>query len=125
LKHKIINWGYWIRSQHTEEQFIEVANRYDLWATFAPFSHCLACSGNIIPAKKEEIVSNNPPKAAIYFQDFFQCNQCQRIYWKGSHYKRMLQTLNRLCKIKQPKIALFNNHRIPDFYFVLKYQASI
>ncbi|HYH14421.1 MAG TPA: Mut7-C RNAse domain-containing protein [Flavisolibacter sp.] len=96
LKHKIIHWGYWIRSQHREEQFKEVACRFNLWSSFSPFSYCLACNGSIKSVNKEMVMNLIPSNAALYFHSFFQCQSCQRVYWKGTHYDRMLETLERL-----------------------------
>lgn len=96
LKHKIIHWGYWLRSQYREEQFKEVACRFDLWSSFSPFSYCLACNGKIQAVSKESVLDRIPSNAALYFHTFYQCQNCQRIYWKGSHYDHMLQTLKRL-----------------------------
>jgi uncharacterized protein len=96
LKHKIIHWGYWLRSQNKEEQFKEVACRFNLWTSFSPFSYCLACNGNIESVPKEVVLDRIPSNAALYFQTFYQCQSCQRVYWKGSHYDHMMQTLERL-----------------------------
>lgn len=96
LKHKIIHWGYWLRSQNRDEQFKEVACRFNLWSSFSPFSYCLACNGKIKAVAKEAIADRLPSNAALYFQTFFQCQNCQRVYWKGSHYDHMIQTLERL-----------------------------
>jgi len=96
LKHKIIHWGYWLRSQHRDEQFREVACRFGLWTSFSPFLYCLACNGKIESVAKEVVIDQIPSNAALYFQNFFQCQNCQKVYWKGSHYDHMLQTLKRL-----------------------------
>ena len=90
LKHKAITWGYWLRSQDPEKQLIEVMAYYQLQARLAPFTRCLACNGPIEAVPKEAVQEALPPKTRLYFQDFFQCSHCKRVYWKGSHYDRML-----------------------------------
>ena len=90
LKHKAITWGYWLRSQDPEKQLIEVMAYYQLQARLAPFTRCLACNGPIEAVPKEAVWDALPPKTRLYFQDFFQCSHCKRVYWKGSHYDRML-----------------------------------
>lgn len=91
LKHKNIRWGYWLRSQHLKEQLAEVISCYNLRHKFSPFTRCLACNGNIEQVPKESIVQQLPPKTQLYFNEFYQCDTCQRVYWKGSHYERMQQ----------------------------------
>ena len=100
LKHKIIHWGYWLRSQQTEEQFREVVSRFSLYADYAPFTYCRACNGLIKAVNKDAVLAQIPSNAARHFHQFFQCQQCERIYWKGSHYERMLLTIERLQKLK-------------------------
>lgn len=89
LKQKIIQWGYWLRSQQAEEQLAEVIRYFKLQAKFQPFSRCIACNGRIIKTLKENVADRLPSKTKQYFNEFFQCQSCRRVYWKGSHYERM------------------------------------
>lgn len=38
-----------------------------------------------------------PPKTYKYYQDFYRCSDCQNIYWKGSHYEKMLKIIDKIC----------------------------
>jgi uncharacterized protein with PIN domain len=96
LKHKTIDWGYWLRSQQSEEQMAEVIRYFNLQTKFQPFTRCLACNGMIEKVSKERVADKLPPKTRKFFDEFFQCQSCRRIYWKGSHYERMQQFLSRL-----------------------------
>ncbi|GHA55626.1 Mut7-C RNAse domain-containing protein [Pontibacter akesuensis] len=89
LKQKAVTWGYWLRSQHTEEQLEEIISRYALWQHFKPFTLCLECNTPILAVPKQEVLEQLPPKTKLYFQEFYRCPSCGRVYWKGSHYERM------------------------------------
>jgi len=89
LKHKSIIHGYWLRSQHPYEQLKEVTYYYNLASQIQPFTRCLACNGCIGTIAKEKIIEQIPPKTKEYFYKFYQCSNCKRIYWEGSHYERM------------------------------------
>lgn len=91
LKQKAIKFGYWIRSQHLEEQLKEVIKYFRLKDGFEPLSRCLVCNSTIVSIDKEKVEDLLPPKTKLYFQDFFQCPDCRRVYWKGSHYERMTE----------------------------------
>ena len=93
LKYKKIKWGYWLRSQQVNEQLLEVINRFDLSNHVKPFSRCIECNGNIRPVKKEAIQEILPPKTNEYFNEFYQCSSCKKVYWKGSHYENMLKKI--------------------------------
>lgn len=98
LKQKSITWGYWLRSQHTEEQLEEVVRRYSLQPSFRPFARCLACNVPVQRVRKEEVLEQLPPKTKLYFEEFYRCPSCSRVYWKGSHYERMQQFVGRISR---------------------------
>ncbi|WP_162054899.1 Mut7-C RNAse domain-containing protein [Pontibacter pamirensis] len=91
LKHKSIRWGYWLRSQHPDEQLAEVILHFNLKGKLHPFTRCLACNGSIAEVPKDSVIAQLPPKTKLYFNEFYQCESCKRVYWKGSHYERMQQ----------------------------------
>ena len=85
-----------MRSQQTLVQLTEVINYFNLSQAFGPFTRCMACNGSIAPVAKENILTELPPKTRRYFHHFFKCQVCQRIYWQGSHYDRMQQSIQKL-----------------------------
>jgi hypothetical protein len=99
LKHKSITIGYWLRSQFAEEQLKEVIRRFRLKAKFKPFERCVECNGKIIKIEKSAVLDKLLPKTILYYNDFFQCICCKRIYWRGSHYEQMQQYIERMQKL--------------------------
>jgi uncharacterized protein with PIN domain len=95
LKNRKITWGYWLRSQLPKEQLIEVIKRFNLQNAFQPLSRCLECNGKIWPVEKEKVLEQLPPKTRLYFQEFYQCSSCRRVYWKGSHYEKMVAFISK------------------------------
>lgn len=95
LHAKVITHGYRIRSQNPYEQVREVVKRFDLHNRIKPFVRCIACNGMIREVKKEKIVELLEPKTRKYYNEFYQCESCKKVYWKGSHYIKMKQTINR------------------------------
>jgi len=98
LKHKAIKAGYWLRSQQFEEQLMEVTSHFGLQELFKPFARCTICNGKLIAVSKEDVIDQLLPKTQACFNEFFQCSCCKRIYWKGSHYDKMQQLINKLKK---------------------------
>jgi uncharacterized protein len=96
LKNKAIPVGYWLRSQHTEEQLLEVVRRFRLIERISPFTRCMVCNGLIKEVTKEAVQEKLPPKTRLYFEEFYQCTNCQRVYWKGSHYERMQELVKKI-----------------------------
>jgi len=96
LKHKAVTTGYWIRSQLVEEQLMEVINRFDLKSKFQFFKRCVECNGIIVPVAKASVLDRLLPKTILYYNDFFQCTNCKRIYWRGSHYEYMQEFIGKI-----------------------------
>ncbi|GAB3200055.1 uncharacterized protein with PIN domain [Pontibacter aydingkolensis] len=96
LKQKIIEHGYWLRSQHTTTQLQEVISRYGLLQEIRPLIRCLVCNQLIMPVAKEAIAARLPPKTRLYFNEFYQCAPCNKVYWKGSHYEHMESVIRQI-----------------------------
>ena len=99
LKQKVIRWGYWLRSQHLQEQLAEVVRHYHLEQKLKPFTRCLSCNGSIAEVQKEQVLDRLPPKTKLYFHEFYQCSCCKQVYWKGSHYDRMEQFVKQFSSL--------------------------
>jgi len=98
LKHRKIKWGYWLRSQQTNQQLFEVVNRFKLRPFFKPFTICMECNGTIKEIDKDEVLQLLPAKTAQYFNEFYQCTDCHRTYWKGSHYENMITKIGAMLE---------------------------
>lgn len=84
-----------IQSSVSEEQLVEVLERYRLKPLFNPFSRCLYCNELIKKVEKEEVEADLPQATKRFFSEFWQCASCERLYWKGSHYDRMVKLVNK------------------------------
>jgi uncharacterized protein with PIN domain len=101
LKHKRVTHGYWVRSTRPKSQLTEVLNRFDLWAQVKPFNRCLLCNGVIKKVAQKEVAHRLPPKTAQFYKEYFQCSDCQKVYWQGSHYKEMVDYITQLQREKR------------------------
>ena len=91
LKMKAVTHGYRIRSENPDEQVVEVLQRFDARSSIKPLCRCLVCNSLIKKIAKDEIIHLLEEKTKRYYDEFYQCNSCQKIYWKGSHCLRMKQ----------------------------------
>ncbi|WP_456447195.1 Mut7-C RNAse domain-containing protein [Thiolapillus sp.] len=94
-----ITRGYWVRTVLPDRQVPEVFKRLDLWQDIQPFRRCAICNGLIQVVAKEAIVDKLEPLTRKYYQEFYRCAGCGQIYWKGSHYAKLMK-----------KIEQFRNH---------------
>lgn len=96
LKHRSINYGYWLRETDSRRQAAEIIDRFELSRWIRPFSRCMACNGMLEPVKKESVEQRLPARVAQLHEEFQRCLRCGRVYWKGSHYDRMLAWVEQL-----------------------------
>ena len=89
LKHKKVTHGYYVRSQDSKNQLKEIIHRFDLKNKIKPFSRCTVCNGTIKKVEKNKIEHLLLEKTRNNFQQFYQCNSCQKIYWEGSHFENI------------------------------------
>lgn len=93
FKHKRLTHGYWLRSRDPWRQLEELIARLDLCPQLQPFSRCMSCNGRLEAVDKEQIAERLPPRTRRYYHEFKRCVRCDKLYWKGSHYERMLARL--------------------------------
>jgi len=96
LMRKQISHGYFVRSRQPEEQLFEILSRFDLYANIKPFSRCMHCNGITQPVKKQLIETQLLPKTKKFYDEFFQCSSCKKIYWKGSHFLKMQDMIDQV-----------------------------
>jgi len=98
LKVKTVTRGYWVRSVYANEQTMEVVKKFDLFNLIQPFTRCSVCNGLLHPVAKEQVIAELPERTKRYFNEFYRCTGCARVYWKGTHYQkitRFIEDLNR------------------------------
>ncbi len=88
LMRTAVDRGYWVRSSEPKQQLLEVVKRFDLACSMRPFTRCLNCNTSLEEVSRESVLERLPPK--VMDKDIFRiCPTCQRVYWEGSHHKRM------------------------------------
>jgi uncharacterized protein with PIN domain len=90
LKRNEVRSGYCLRSTQPREQALEVLQRYRLGDWIRPFERCMRCNGLLVPARKREVQSELPASVREGQHEFRRCSKCGQVYWRGSHYDRLL-----------------------------------
>jgi uncharacterized protein with PIN domain len=98
LKRSLVTHGYWVRETRPRQQLLEILRRFDLYGSIRTFQRCMKCNGQLRPVDKHLIAERLPLHTRETRDEFQHCPECDRIYWKGSHYERMLGFLGRLVR---------------------------
>jgi len=101
LKRSQVSHGHLLTTRDPREQLLAVINRFDLVSFFKPFTRCVACNGILKSISKESVIDLLEPRTKQYFEKFSQCADCKKIFWKGSHYERMIGLIEWTQKSKK------------------------
>ena len=93
LKRNAVQRGYWVRSIDPVEQSREIVKKFDLGKLIKPFTRCMLCNGEIVIVDKELVIEYLLPETRKHYDVFHRCTACGKIYWEGSHYKKLLASI--------------------------------
>ena len=94
LKRRAVTHGYWLRNTAPRAQLREVVAAFDLVARARPFTRCMQCNGTLRDAARAEVLDQVPAAIAREHDRFRVCDDCGRVYWRGSHYDRLVRLLD-------------------------------
>ena len=83
-----------IVSDHLKEQLEQLVRDVPLHLTEArPFTRCIVCNQALVPATRDEVWRDIPPFIYLTNESYARCPECKRVYWEGSHARRMHDAL--------------------------------
>jgi uncharacterized protein with PIN domain len=88
------------------ERLASLADRYSLdLHVDTTISRCPVCGSRLKEIAKKEVENSVPPATFKVYQTFWVCNNpaCGKIYWQGSHWNKIEQTLEAARKILDEK----------------------
>ena len=88
MRRRVVHGGF-IHATDPKAQVREVLRRFPAPETIAPFSRCMACNARIAEVAKADVADRLPPDTRQFYDRFWQCRACGRVYWEGSHVRRM------------------------------------
>ena len=98
--------AFLVEGRTEAERLAGLAERYKLDLHIdTTVSRCPICGSPLREATKKEIEEVVPPATFKVYQSFWACTNtaCGKVYWQGSHWKKIEQTLQRAKKIIDDK----------------------
>ncbi len=85
-----------IKSDYIEEQMGQLFRELDLQIEYKKvFTRCLVCNMEIKPIEKEKARGRVPSYVFQTQENFYICANCDRVYWKGTHWGLVKEWLAR------------------------------
>lgn len=91
--------GYYVRSVNSKDQTTELVRKFDLYSKINPLSRCLICNHKLLEVSARAIPPVLVDNLGKGFDIYYKCRNCRKIYWKGSHYKRMAEAILQYIKM--------------------------
>jgi len=100
-----------VQAERTFEQLREVVRRFDLRRAVCPFTRCSECNQPLVrlaAARPGENIANGgecegralngrvPVRILASQESLQECPVCQRVYWQGSHTRRIQHVIEEL-----------------------------
>lgn len=102
LKRRAVTHGCLVRAERPLAQLDEVVARLQLERSLRAFTRCLRCNAPLEPAGESRIAARVPASVRERHERFLACPQCGRVYWEGSHHRRMRALVDRYRRCDAP-----------------------
>ncbi len=96
LKRAVVTHGCYVRAIDPRRQVEEVLDRLDLYRAIRPVLRCPRCNGLLAGVPKQRVWERLPLHTRHCVEVFWECGECQQVYWEGSHMPRIRQFIQEL-----------------------------
>jgi len=104
LKRNQVASGLLIRSDHADEQLVEVLRRFRLAGRVAAVGRCTRCNGPLVATAKQDVPVPIPPLTAAWRDQYWLCAHCGHLFWEGTHVERLRRRVEAACAGASPSI---------------------
>ncbi|MFB5620074.1 MAG: Mut7-C RNAse domain-containing protein [Nitrosopumilus sp.] len=87
-----------ITKENEVEQFLEILEQIplELDAVSGDRARCTKCNSSTSQIDKSKISGKIPQKVSEFNDKFWKCDNCDQIYWEGTHIKKIQEFLERV-----------------------------
>ena len=90
-----------IKSSHLDDQLREIST-YGIKLEINP-KRCTTCNGTLFALNPKDALSPDLKEQISHLDQskpIWICRECQKIYWEGSHWKKIKEKLEEIIEIK-------------------------
>lgn len=91
--------GYFVVAKEPRAQLEEVLGKFEPLGGTEPFSRCLVCNTTLRAATATEALAASAHAPGV--DEYWACTTCDKVYWRGSHFKSMNDFKNDVLRPKE------------------------
>ena len=84
--------AFFIEGDGDIEKLASVSRRFNLELD-PEKSRCPQCDAALVVVEKEAVEGKVPARTLEVYDEFWICESCGKVYWKGSHWKNIVETV--------------------------------
>lgn len=88
-----------VRTSDPKEQLREIVAHFRLGPFDNFLSRCLECNAELLEAMRDEVAGRVPDFVFSHHEEFYRCPACERVFWAGSHRRRMEERFSALLGV--------------------------
>ena len=96
LRRRALWSGAYVYGARPPQQLADVLERFA--PPLAPWTRCTACNGELTSVPKEDILELIEPGTRRNYDDYARCLECERVYWRGAHDRRISEMIRQARK---------------------------
>jgi hypothetical protein len=91
-----------IKGRSEAEELAEIAVHFGVELKVEPAeSRCPKCDAPLKEVEKEEVQGKVPSKTYEVYDEFWICEKCGQVYWRGAHWKNIERIISKANSIRQ------------------------
>lgn len=109
MKRKVVTGGrlkaVFLCNEQPEQQMQQLVATLNIKDQAQPFTICLECNRPLIDRTPAEVKDRVPPYVYRNQTQYMECPLCHRIYWRGTHWRAMLNKLEKTIGIEIQEVT--------------------
>jgi len=87
-----------VSGEDDEDRLFEILSGLGVESVSGDTPRCTVCNGRLVKVEKEEIRGKVPDGVLERNDEFYMCESCGKVYWRGSHWERIDELIDSLNK---------------------------
>jgi hypothetical protein len=99
-RRKVRDNHFFVRGDGYRDQLRQVAERFSIEPSGRTLTRCLRCNETLGAIDRSAVRDRVPPYVFETQPNFWTCNRCGRVYWRGTHHDKSLAEIRKIFRLQ-------------------------